>query len=95
MQNDYICYWGSWIYWVSRFYFFSAEMMCPRNGAVCHKSAPQVIKHDNATRELGVKTFFVSTISNATELGLRSMGTYSTVGSPWIITVYRLPEAMV
>lgn len=84
--------------WGSMFYFFSSEMMCPRNGDVCkkHRDGPKVIKHFDldidATRALGVKYLFsVATISNATELGLSSMGTYSTFDSPWIITVYKLP----
>jgi hypothetical protein len=90
--------------WGSRFYFFSAEMKCPRDGQYCsrHRHPPQVIKHFDldipATRALGVKYLFsVPTISNATELGLTSMGTFTTLGptwdtgSPWVITVYRLP----
>ena len=90
--------------WGSRFYFFSAEMQCPRGGGNCsrHRHPPQVIKHFDIditeTRALGVKYLFsVATISNATELGLTSMGTFTQGGptldssSPWTITVYAIP----
>ena len=92
--------------WGSRFYFFSSEMICPRSGALCVKNSsekyanvkdPQVIKNFDldipATRALGVKYLFsVTIISNAEDLGLKSMGAFSSVDSPWPIIVYKIAD---
>lgn len=92
-REDLLSYFDNW---GSRFYFFTSEMLCPRRANIClKKHGPQVVKHLDfdiqATRALGVEYFFsLANISNANELGLKTIGTYTDKNSAWSITVYSL-----
>ena len=81
--------------WGSRAYFFSSEMVCPRNGAVCTKettvSIDRLKLNMPAMKSLGIGYLFsVATIGNAAELGLKSIGTFEDNHSAWSVTVYKI-----
>lgn len=80
--------------WGSRAYIFSAEMMCPRNGAVCTADDGSRIERlaieGRALAEFGIDYLFASTpIGNSSEIGLTDLGTFRHPDSAWAITVYR------
>ena len=80
--------------WGSRAYIFSAEMMCPRNGAICTASnnsrIEQLAIDGQQFAEFGIDYLFASTpIGNSSELGLIDLGTFQNSSSAWAITVYK------
>lgn len=79
--------------WGSRAYIFSAEMMCPRNGAICKADDGARIErleiHADAFADFGIDYLFSGTvIGNAADLGLADLGTFRHPDSAWAITVY-------
>lgn len=79
--------------WGSRAYVFSAEMTCPRFGAVCKADDGARIErlavHSDAFAAFGIDYIFSGTIiGNAAEIGLADLGTFRHPDSAWAITVY-------
>jgi hypothetical protein len=81
--------------WGSRAYFFSSELLCPRNGSFCLKNKQYKVNtyemNMEAVKELGVRYFFsIPDIGNHKELGLVDLGRFEDPTAAWSIRVYEV-----
>lgn len=81
--------------WGNRVYFFSSELMCPRNGSRCVKGKPisvNRLEYDMvAMKELGVRYLIsVPEIGNAEELNLTKIKRFEHSTSAWSLALYRI-----